>query len=171
MEIARRPGTCPVCGARICTGDCIEHDADGRAVHVKCAATATLKTAVRTNRHGQHCWLCGQWVPPGQGRLFYAHPDDATMHGAAGWLVEHLNEAVCKQNVRAAEEREAALAEEKRALLLERRELVNHAAALTDLQLVAADDDDRLGTVIAESAHYRAIEIIFNQRVIGFVIR
>ena len=51
-------------------------------------------TQAKTNRRGGRCHVCGGWVKPQQGKVFYVDPFEA--YEKSGWMVEHGDQEACR---------------------------------------------------------------------------
>ncbi len=127
------------------------------------------------NRRAQNCSLCGRLVPAGEGYLHrYTDEEDIDRFGA-GWQVYHRDTELCKRNVAESKAAEAAEAAAEASRKAERKELSERVAAETGLENMPdwSFDDYRFsrGAVLAETDHWRALEYLADNKVIGFTVR
>lgn len=141
---AKFPSRCTTCGTSIAIGTKINWERGSPASHVTCpakagtavttgtgarkpdvlynaagpasdSAPAGAKTRVRTNAKGDDCIVCGDWVEPGKGEIWWGEDgccSNPRHFDNGGWHVQHLNKDAC---AKAAAEAKAAHANAKAA--------------------------------------------------------
>lgn len=165
---------CLVCGEVLSTDKStypFDWENHMRGIKIK---AARAKVA-RTNKRGQACYRCGGWVSPGEGELFFVHQEDEGLYGfQSGWLVRHLCIEDCEAAEKAAREDERIASQTAAKRSAEKKELIEAVSKMTGLKDTVDWSFDSIGyqtgKTILESEHYRAVEYLCFDELVGFVV-
>ncbi len=120
----------------------------------------------KTNKFAQDCSLCGETVPPQQGRLEYIDQDwlddNDDFITTPGWHVFHLDTSICDAAVARRKERNQQALAEKQSIDNEAVELsqsITQTSGMKECFDWSWDDFGfSIGSQIAETEHYIAYE-------------